>query len=69
MILHMYMLPLAETRSAVVEVGHPWSNVTIKRKLPPLKYYYDFEMSKYSIARADDCGFVLQWFMTKIDGP
>ena len=36
-----------EIRSAVVEVGHPWSNVTVKRKLPPLKYYYDFEMSKH----------------------
>ena len=31
----------------MVEVGHPWSNVTVKRKLPPLKYYYDFEMSEF----------------------
>ena len=41
---------LAETRSAVVEVGHPWSNVTVKRKLPPLKYYYNFEMSKHCMS-------------------
>ena len=38
--------PPTEVRSAVVEVGHPWSSVTVKRKLPPLKYYYDLEMSK-----------------------
>ena len=36
----------AETRSAVVELSHPWKNVTILRKLPPLKYYYDLEMGE-----------------------
>lgn len=41
-----YCLLLAEKRLAVVEVGHPWKDVTVHRKLPPLKYYYDFEMSK-----------------------
>ena len=35
-----------EKRVAVVEVGEPWKDVTVHRKLPPLKYYYDFEMSK-----------------------
>ena len=35
-----------EIRLAVVEVGHPWKDVTVRRKLPPLKYIYDFEMSK-----------------------
>ena len=36
----------AETWSAVVELGHPWKNVTILRKLPPLKYYYDLQMGE-----------------------
>ena len=35
-----------EKRQAVVEVGKPWANVIVQRKLPPLKYFYDFEMSK-----------------------
>ena len=35
-----------ETRSAVVELGHPWKSVTMQRKLPPLKYYYDLKMGE-----------------------
>ena len=38
----------AEKREAVVHVDKPWADVTIQRKLPPLKYYYDFEMSMSS---------------------
>jgi len=36
-----------ERRLAVVEVGRPWGNTTVCRKLPPLKYYYDFEMGRW----------------------
>lgn len=38
-----------ETRAAVVELGHPWKNVTVQRTLPPLKYYYDLEMGRLKI--------------------
>ena len=45
-----------EKRLALVEVGEPWKDVTIQRKLPPLKYYYDFEMSKIlQIAMMGSC--------------
>ena len=50
--IHIYIpwyKTFVETRSAVVEVCHPWSNVTVKRKLQPLKYYYDFEMSEHCL--------------------
>ena len=59
---------LTETRSAVVEVGDPWNNVTVKRKLPPLKYYYDFEMSKYNVVHNQITSFVprlkMQFYVT-----
>ena len=31
---------------AVVEVRQPWGSMTVCRKLPPLKYYYDFEIGR-----------------------
>jgi hypothetical protein len=40
---------IIEIRVAVVEVGHPWKDTTVQRKLPPLKYTYDFEMSKWKV--------------------
>ena len=36
--------PTTETRTSVVELGHPWKCVKVRRKLPPLKYYYDLDM-------------------------
>lgn len=38
-----------ETRTAVVDLGHPWNSVTVQRKLPPLKYYYDLEMGRFIV--------------------
>lgn len=29
-----------------VEVGPPWNNGEVIRKLPPLKYYHDLEISE-----------------------
>jgi len=43
------MFVRSERREAVVRVDKPWGDVTIQRKLPPLKYYYDLEMSKRSV--------------------
>lgn len=31
----------------VVKVGEPWDDVTIVRKLPPLKYYHDLDISEW----------------------
>lgn len=45
-LVNVSYVPCTEIRLAVVEVGHPWKDVTVQRKLPPLKYTYDFEMSK-----------------------
>ena len=30
----------------MVELSHPWKNVVVQRKLPPLKYYYDLDMGE-----------------------
>ena len=38
-----------ETRSAVVELGCPWKSVTVQRKLPPLKYYYDLDSGGFDL--------------------
>lgn len=37
---------LTEKRCVVVEVGQPFGNTTVERKLPPLKWYYDLKFSK-----------------------
>ena len=38
----------------MVEVGAPWGDGKVVRKLPPLKYYHDFEISE-----SRDCSLVL----------
>ena len=45
------MFVFSEVREAVVHVDKPWGDVTIQRKLPPLKYYYDLEISECVRAR------------------
>lgn len=55
--LTLYHSPLyhAEKREAVVHVDKPWADVVVQRKLPPLKYYYDFEMSMFPNNRSLLC--------------
>lgn len=36
----------SEHYSVKVEVGTPWEDGLVVRKLPPLKYYHDFEISE-----------------------
>lgn len=34
---------LSAKREAVMEIGKPWSNITISRSLSSLKYFYDLK--------------------------
>ena len=33
----------------VVKVGEPWEDVAIVRKLSPLKYYHDLDISEWCL--------------------
>lgn len=39
----VFKISLSAKREAVVEIGKPWSNMTISRSLSSLKYFYDLK--------------------------